>query len=311
MNIVFAGTPHFALPCLDALAQSEHQLTAIYTQPDRPAGRGHQLQPSPVKTWAESHDIMVYQPVHFKQPSSLQPLAALKPDVMVVIAYGLILPRAILDIPRYGCINVHASLLPRWRGASPIQHAILHHDTHSGITIMQMDEGLDTGSILAAESCLIGERDTAGILHDQLAQLASGPLLNVLHALANGMSTAAVQENQLATYAPKINKNDAAIDWQQTATSIDCQIRAFNPWPIAYTHAKGETIRIHQAQALQESCNAAPGTILAIQKGGLWVATGQQILRIERLQFAGGKALKVADWLNANHDKLQVGWVLQ
>ena len=311
MNIVFAGTPLFTLPSLEALAQSNHHLTAIYTQPDRPAGRGHKLQASPVKIWAEMHNLSVYQPVNFKTQASINELAALAPDIIVVIAYGLILPRTILTIPQYGCINVHASLLPRWRGASPIQQAILQDDAESGITIMQMDEGMDTGAMLASVSCPIETHDTAGDLHDKLAQLASKPLLAVLDAIASRIQHPTPQENHEATYAPKIKKEDAAINWQHSAVKINCQIRAFNPWPIAYTHANQTTVRIHQARVINQTSMARPGTIIAINKDGMQIATGDKILLIEQLQFAGGKPISVADVLNANHHQLVIGQLLQ
>jgi len=310
LNIVFAGTPQFTLPCLDALAQSKHKLTAVYTQPDRPAGRGHKLQPSPVKVWAKAHEIPVYQPLNFKTQESIDTLAALAPDIMIVIAYGLILPRTVLTIPRYGCVNAHASLLPHWRGASPIQQAILHHNPSSGMTLMQMDEGMDTGAILATASCLIDSQDTAGTLHDKLAQLTPPLLLTLLDDIASGHATPKAQDNQLASYAPKIKKEDAAIRWQQPAIAIDCQIRAFNPWPIAYTHADDVTIRIHKARVLNQVSNAEPGTIMTIDKEGIHVATGQQTLLIEQLQFAGGKSISVSDWLNAKHLQLHVHQVL-
>ncbi len=311
MNIVFAGTPHFALPCLEAVAQSQHRLLAIYTQPDRPAGRGHKLQHSPVKEWALARDLPVYQPLNFKNQAAIDELSALQPDLMIVIAYGLILPRAVLDIPRLGCINVHASLLPRWRGASPIQQAILHQDAESGVTIMQMDAGMDTGAMLKTVSCSINSKDTAGMLHDTLASIAAAPLLGVLDLLQKGALTPTPQDEHLVTYAPKINKEDAAINWQKTAREIDCQIRAFNPWPIAYTHAKDETIRIHETTVLNINTTKPPGTILAIDKDGLQIATGERVLSIQRLQFAGGKVLKVADWLNAHRSQLHVDQVLQ
>lgn len=311
MNIVFAGTPHFALPCLEAIVHSQHRLLAIYTQPDRPAGRGHRLQHSPVKDWALAHDLPVYQPINFKQQATIDELSALKPDLMVVIAYGLILPRVVLNIPRLGCMNVHASLLPRWRGASPIQQAILHQDAESGITIMQMDEGMDTGAILKTTSCPIGNKDTAGLLHDRLASLASAPLLTVLDLLEKGTLTPTQQGDLGVTYAPKINKEDASINWKKTAHEIDSQIRAFNPWPIAHTHTKDETLRIHEATILDFNTTKTPGTILAIDKEGLQVATGRGILCIKRLQFSGGKAMPVADWLNAHRIPLHVGQVLQ
>lgn len=310
MNIIFAGTPHFALPSLDAIANSGHHITTIYTQPDRPAGRGHKLSPSPVKEWALMHDIPLQQPLNFKSQESIDTLKLLKPDIMVVIAYGLILPRAVLEIPRYGCINVHASLLPRWRGASPIQQAILHNDTSTGVTIMQMDAGMDTGNMLATVSCPITSQDTAGTLHDKLSYLSTEPLLDVLGKITKGDVVATPQDNQFVTYAPKITKENAAIKWTQSASEIDCQIRAFNPWPICYTHINQDTIRIHHARPLEGATHKTPGTILSIEKEGIQVATGKGILLIEQLQFAGGKALSVRDWLNAYRAHLQTGDVL-
>jgi methionyl-tRNA formyltransferase len=312
LNIVFAGTPHFALPCLDAIAQSnEHQLIAVYTQPDRPAGRGHKLQPSPVKQWALAHDIPVYQPLNFKTQETIDELTALSPDILVVIAYGLILPNAVLNIPRFGCVNVHASLLPRWRGASPIQQAILNHDAETGITIMQMDTGMDTGAMLKIVTCPISDQDTAEHLSHKLERLAPMPLLSVLENLANGTQKSTPQDNHLASYAPKIHKHDAAICWEQTAQTIDCQIRAFNPWPIAYTIANEDILKIHEARVIDVDCTERPGTILDINTEGIHVATGHQVLLIQRLQFAGGKIITVADWLNANRNQISVNQVLK
>jgi methionyl-tRNA formyltransferase len=309
MNIIFAGTPALGLPCLEALFSSRHQLIAVYTQPDRPAGRGRQLLASPVKKWATEHQIPVYQPSHFKQPETINELAALKPDIIIVIAYGLILPRTVLDIPRFGCINVHVSLLPRWRGASPIQQAILNNDLETGITIMQMDEGLDTGPMLTNVSCPI-EKATAGELHDRLATLAVPPLLKALDDLESGQATFKPQDNRLATYAPKINKEEAVINWHQSAKQIDCQIRAFSPWPIAQTLANGVTLRVHQAAIVAKDHSSLPGTILAIDKQGIVVACGEDAIIIQRLQFPGGKAMAVAEWLNAHRHQLQVNLVL-
>lgn len=309
LNIVFAGTPEFGLPCLEALITSKHIIKAIYTQPDRPAGRGRTIQESPVKTWAKGHDIPICQPVHFKEPETVTQLALFKPDVIVVIAYGLILPISVLTLPRLGCINVHASLLPRWRGASPIQQAILAGDTQSGITIMQMDKGMDTGNIILQAPCFIDAADTANDLHNRLSYLAVTPLLTTLDTLTSAIS--AKQEDTLVTYAPKINKEDAAIDWNQPATTIDRHIRAFNPWPIAYTHFNGQIIRIHQAKPVEQNTQAIPGTILSIDKTGLQVATGKGTMLIERLQFSGGKALFVREWLNAHHRDIQTGDLFQ
>lgn len=310
LKIVFAGTPAFGLPCLDALAQSSHDLQAIYTQPDRPAGRGRKVQASAVKEWAIAHAIPVYQPLNFKNPETVTELAALKPDVMIVIAYGLILPKAVLEIPRLGCINVHASLLPCWRGASPIQHAILHGDAESGVTIMQMDVGMDTGDMLNKVSCPIADTDTAATLHDKLAQISASPLLQTLEELEQNTVKPEVQNNTLATYAGKINKEDALINWQRTAREIDCQIRAFNPWPIAYTLLSGEVVRIHQARIVDSHFSQAPGTIIHLDKKGMLIATRNQGILVEKIQLPGGKIITVADCLNSSKSPLQVGFVL-
>jgi methionyl-tRNA formyltransferase len=310
LRIVFAGTPAFGLPCLEMLAASTHHIEAIYTQPDRPAGRGRKLQASAVKVWAEAHHIPVYQPLHFKDPKRVEELAALNPDVLVVIAYGLILPRSVLGTPRLGCINVHASSLPRWRGASPIQHAILSGDKQTGITIMQMDIGMDTGDILSQITCDIKPSDTAETLHDRLAAMAGAPLLATLNALASGHTHAEQQDSALATYAPKIKKEDAAINWHQSAAIIAQQIRAFNPWPISYTHISKLVFRVHQARIVPMPVATSPGTILSIDKHGILISTAQDAILVETLQFPGGKAMSVADYLNAGRECLQANMVL-
>ena len=310
LNIVFAGTPAFAQPCLDAIAASNHLLKAIYTQPDRPAGRGRKLQASAVKEWGIAHEIPIIQPLNFKHDDTLDELASFAPDVMVVIAYGLILPQKVLNLPRFGCINVHASLLPRWRGASPIQQALLHGDQETGVTIMQMDAGMDTGAILTQVS-LSTLNDTAGQLHDRLSQISAAPLLLTLEALATGKTKAIAQDNDLSTHAPKINKEDAAINWLNSADVIDRQIRAFNPYPIAYTTVGDLTLRIHQAKIIVQPCSQMPGTVLSIDKQGLLVACGHHALLIERLQFPGAKSMSVADWLHAGRQQLYKGLVLQ
>lgn len=310
MNIVFAGTPHFAIPCLEALIHSEHQITAIYTQPDRPAGRGHKLQPSPVKTWANLHNLPLYQPLNFKNTANIEELRGLKPDIMIVIAYGLILPQAVLNIPLHGCINVHASLLPRWRGASPIQQSILHGDHESGVTLMQLDAGMDTGPVFTKVHCPITLHETAGSLHDKLALLSAPALIEVLNAIDTGIAVSTPQNLEGVTHASKISKDDARIDWKNSATEIDCQIRAFNPWPIAFTYVNEETLRIHQARVLEFENKAQPGTIVDITKEGLQIATGKQILLIERIQFAGGKVINIADYLNASRQLLHINQVL-
>lgn len=310
MNIVFAGTPIFALPSLQALAESSYSINAIYTQPDRPAGRGQKLQSSPIKSFAMTREIPIFQPENFKTQESIEMFKSLSPDVFIVIAYGLILPRSILEIPRYGCINVHASLLPRWRGASPIQHAILSGDKETGITIMQMDAGMDTGDMLAKVRCPIKENDTAGTLHDTLSALAPHHLLKVLDSIANHRQQPEQQDNHFATYAPKIKKEDACIQWKQTAFEIDRQIRAFNPWPIAYTLFNDQLVKIHQAKIIDVASTKNPGTVLAIQKNGLLVATGNQCILIEQIQFPGGKIISILDYLNAKPHGFQQDQVL-
>lgn len=309
LNIVFAGTPAFGLPCLDALHHSAHQIRALYTQPDRPAGRGRKMQASAVKEWGLAQQIPIYQPLNFKNQETITELADLKPDVMIVIAYGLILPRAVLEIPRLGCINVHASLLPRWRGASPIQHALLAGDAQSGVTIMQMDVGMDTGAMYCKAECTLEPSDTAASLHDKLARLSVPPLLATLDALVHQAISPEEQNNELATYAGKINKDDARIDWHDEAVAIDRIIRAFNPWPIAYTLIGEEVVRIHQAKVIDQISSQAPGTVLHLDKKGMLVATGNKTILIEKIQFPGGKAISIADWLNSGKTQLHAGLV--
>lgn len=310
LNIAFAGTPAFGLPCLEVLLASTHHLKAIYTQPDRPAGRGRNIQASAVKTWGEAHDLPIHQPLNFKDEHTQHTLAALELDVLIVIAYGLLLPQAVLTLPRLGCINVHASLLPRWRGASPIQQALLHGDSETGITLMQMDRGMDTGAILAQRSTPIASNDTAQSLHDTLGRLAPELLLNTLDAIATQRATPVPQDNTKATYAPKINKNDARINWQQTAIILDQHIRAFHPWPIATFQHNDTAIRVHHARIIQGMNPAPPGTILSIESAGIAVATGDGTLLLETIQYPGARAMPVADWLHAGRRQLDVGVVL-
>lgn len=311
LNIVFAGTPLFGLSCLNALLASHHKITAIYTQPDRPAGRGRQLQQSDVKKWALSHQIPIYQPVNFKSDETIDELRLLAPDVIVVIAYGLILPKVVLDIPRLGAVNVHASLLPSLRGASPIQHAILHGDKQSGVTIMQMDVGMDTGDMLSKAHCNIEPEYTAQELHDVLSHLAVHPLLETLDALAKNYAPREPQDHTKATYAPKIKKEDARINWKSEAKLIHQLIRAFNPVPTAYTHANDLLVKIHQAKVIIQDHTHVPGAIVSIDKKGVLVATGSGLILIERLQFPGGKILSVSDWLNSKQSHLYQGLILQ
>lgn len=299
MRILFAGTPEFAVAALDVLASSLHTLVGVYTQPDRPAGRGRVLTPSPVKQRALSLKLPVYQPVTLRDPATQSELAALKPDLMVVVAYGLILPQVVLDIPRLGCINIHASQLPRWRGAAPIQRAILAGDQESGITLMQMDAGLDTGPMLLQLPCAIEPGDSAKDLHDRLAALGADALLRVLPMLEAGTHKPKPQDSTGVTYAHKIEKGEAGIDWRQPALVIARQVRAFNPWPVAASSLKGKTVRVWQARMLStESGAVTPGRIVAAGPEGVDVATGAGVLRLLQLQWPGGRVLTAAEASN-------------
>jgi methionyl-tRNA formyltransferase len=298
LNIIFAGTPDFAAVALAALLKSRHKVIAVYTQPDRPAGRGRKLKASPVKQLALEHNLPILQPTGLKGADEQQQLADFQPDLMVVAAYGLLLPRAVLDIPRFGCLNIHASLLPRWRGAAPIQRAILAGDAESGITIMQMDEGLDTGDMLLKLTTPISEEDTAQSLHDRLAVLGADALLQALERLPGGL-VPEPQDEALASYAKKLDKQEAAIDWRQPAIQIARQVNAFNPWPVAQTQLEDKVLRIWEALPVPDNCNATPGTVIAQNKQGIDIATGMGILRVTRLQLPGGKPLTAADFINS------------
>ncbi|MDH5394097.1 MAG: methionyl-tRNA formyltransferase [Gammaproteobacteria bacterium] len=302
LKIIYAGTPDFSVAALQALIDSEHEVIAVYTQPDRPAGRGRKLTPSPVKQLALENDIAVYQPLNFKADEDKQTLIELNADLMVVAAYGLILPPAILDAPRLGCINIHASILPRWRGAAPIQRAILAGDTETGITIMQMDVGLDTGDMLSKVTCEIGEQMTAAQLHDQLMAMGGKALMEIMPAIESQSLQAVRQDETLVTYAEKLQKAEAKIDWQQTAEQIARQVRAFNAWPVAQTTYNGEVMRIWQARAVAEqTTDAEPGLVIGVQKKSFYVATGDGVLEVSEIQMPGKKPMPVAAFLNA-HD---------
>ena len=299
LSIVFAGTPEFSVPALEALATYGDRVVAVYTQPDRPAGRGQQLAMGAVKQCALKHSLHVEQPLTLRDPAAVDHLASFRPDVMVVVAYGLILPANLLAIPRLGCVNIHASLLPRWRGAAPIHRALLAGDERTGVTIMQMDAGLDTGPMLIERVTTIEATDTSATLHDRLAGMGAAALLEALDGISKGTLSPRDQPDVGATYASKIKKEEARIDWTQTAAQIDRQVRAFNPWPVAETRWNGQQLRIWQASVIDEPVTAAPGTIIAGDANGIRVATGAGALNLTRVQLAGRKAVSAAEFLNA------------
>lgn len=295
MKIIFAGTPHFAASALTALYQ-HHEIVTVLTQPDRPAGRGLKISPSPVKQLSEQLGIPVLQPPTLKNIEIHQQLESLNAHVMVVAAYGLILPLPVLQIPQYGCLNIHASLLPRWRGAAPIQRAILAGDEESGVTIMQMDEGLDTGVMLYKEVCEINTQDTAQTLHDKLAELGAHSILTVLQKLEHGDLLRVVQNDSQASYAAKLNKAESQLDWTQSAVQLTREIRAYNPYPIAFSTLNGTTIKIWQASESQMG-SGEPGTVLEVNKHSIKVACGQGSLNLEVLQRPNGKKLNAEQFV--------------
>ena len=304
MRIVFAGTPEFAVPCLRAAA-NKAEVVAVYTQPDRPAGRGRGLTPSPVKLEAVQRGIPVLQPENFRSALSKQALRALKPDLMVVVAYGLILPQSVLDIPVHGCWNVHASLLPRWRGAAPIQRAIEAGDSRSGVCLMQMEKGLDTGPVLLSQETAIDPQDTGGQLHDRLSALGAQVLADALGLLrATIILPPQPQPEVGVTYAHKLDKAEAKLDWSLPAVVLANKVRAYNPWPVAEAIVAGERLRIHEAIALSPAWAAEDGSIVAASKSGIDIACGDGGLRLLRVQREGGKVITAADYLNARRDLL-------
>lgn len=308
LKIVFAGTPDFAAQHLDALIKSHHDVIAVYSQPDRPAGRGKKLKASEVKQLALTHDIPVYQPENFKSDDAKQQLADLNADIMVVVAYGLLLPKAVLETPKLGCINVHGSILPRWRGAAPIQRAIWAGDAETGVTIMQMDEGLDTGDMISIATCPIEAADTSASLYTKLAELGPTALIDTLATIADGTATPEKQKDELANYAKKLSKEEANIDWHMPAQQIERNIRAFNPWPICFTQMQGNTVKIYAAELVENTGN--PGEILAADKTGITVATTEGALKITQLQPQGKKPMSAQDFLNGRADWVAVGSTL-
>ncbi|MBH0048404.1 methionyl-tRNA formyltransferase [Pseudoalteromonas sp. NZS11_1] len=308
LRIIFAGTPDFAARHLQALIQSEHQIVGVYSQPDRPAGRGKKLKASEVKELALEHNLPVFQPQSLKNDEALAELTSLNADIMIVVAYGLILPKAILEAPRLGCLNVHGSILPRWRGAAPIQRAIWAGDEQTGVTIMQMDEGLDTGDMLHISRCPISTTETSASLYTKLAELGPDALIETINKLANGEITPEPQNDELANYAKKLSKEEANIDWSISALQIERNIRSFNPWPVCFTQMGGQTVKIYQAQVVLQSGD--PGQILSSDKNGVVVACGEHALCITQLQPQGKKPMAINDFLNGRSDWVTPGTIL-
>ena len=309
LKIIFAGTPDFAARHLDALLASEHQVVAVFTQPDRPAGRGNKLTPSPVKVLAQSNEIPVFQPTSLRPEESQQLVANLQADIMVVVAYGLILPKAVLDMPRLGCINVHGSLLPRWRGAAPIQRALWAGDSETGVTIMQMDVGLDTGDMLYKLTCPVTAEDTSATLYDKLAQLGPQGLLETLSQLADNRAHPEKQDEALANYADKLSKEEARLNWQLPAMQLERCIRAFNPWPMSFFNIDDQPIKVWQASVLPHA-DKQPGEIIQADKQGIKIATAEGVLNLLQLQPAGKKPMSAQDLLNSRREWFEPGTIL-
>ncbi|MBK0097610.1 methionyl-tRNA formyltransferase [Erwinia sp. S63] len=309
LKIIFAGTPDFAARHLDALLASEHQVVGVFTQPDRPSGRGNKLTPGPVKMLAQAHDVPVFQPKSLKPEENQQLVADLQADIMVVVAYGLILPKAVLDMPRLGCINVHGSLLPRWRGAAPIQRSLWAGDSETGVTIMQMDVGLDTGDMLHKLSCPITPEDTSASLYDKLAELGPQGMLDTLDLLASGKAQPEVQDEALVSYAEKLSKEEARLDWSLSAAQLERCIRAFNPWPVSFFLIEDQPVKVWQASVLPHQ-NKQPGEIIHADKNGIQIATADGVLNLLSLQPAGKKAMSAQDLLNSRREWFATGTLL-
>ena len=314
LNIIFAGTPDFAAQHLQAILNSQHNVIAVYTQPDKPAGRGKKLQASPVKQLAEQNNIPVYQPKSLRKEEAQFELKVLNADVMVVVAYGLILPKAVLDAPRLGCLNVHGSILPRWRGAAPIQRSIWAGDAQTGVTIMQMDEGLDTGDMLHKVYCDILPTETSTSLYNKLAELAPSALIDVLDNLENDKFIAEKQDDSQSNYAEKLSKEEAQLDWSLSAMQLERNIRAFNPWPIAYFSTEDkdgntQTLKVYQAEVFPHQDKPA-GTILSADKNGIQIATVDGVLNLLQLQPAGKKPMSAQDLLNGRAEWFTIGKML-
>ncbi|MCP5321159.1 MAG: methionyl-tRNA formyltransferase [Pseudomonadales bacterium] len=311
VRCVFAGTPDFAATILQALLDSALcRIVAVYTQPDRPAGRGRRLVPPPVKQLADSHGVAVYQPASLKGAKEQAELATLQPELMIVAAYGLILPPAVLAMPRHGCINVHASLLPRWRGAAPIERAMEAGDTQTGVTIMQMDAGLDTGAVLLARACAISDADSGGSLRERLAGIGRDAILETLEQLIAGRLTPQPQDDRLASHAPKLRREEAVLDWQLPAAVLARRVRAFNPANVCQTTVAGEVLRVWFAEPCAATTVAQPGEIVAAERDGIVVACGDGALRLTHLQLAGARAMDAAALLNGRAALFRPGTLL-
>lgn len=306
LRIIFAGTPEFAAKHLEALLEHKYNVVACYTQPDRPSGRGKKLQPSAVKQVALENDIPVCQPLSLKNEDAQAELESWNADLMIVVAYGLLLPKAALDTPKFGCINVHGSILPKWRGAAPIQRSVLAGDSETGVTIMQMDVGLDTGDMLLVETCPITAQDTSGSIYSKLEQIGPGALLKTVEQIANGTVVAESQNDDLATYAHKLTKQEAEIDWSDSAKIIDQKVRGYQPWPVAYAIIQDNAVKVWQVE-VQAGSNKPAGEIISADKSGILVSTGEGAINILQLQPPGKKAMSAADFLNGRQDWVQPG----
>ncbi len=310
LRIVFGGTPDFAAEHLKVLLNNGYNVVGVYTQPDKISGRGQKITASPVKELALAHGISVFQPVSLKNQEATDQMASLTPDVFVVVAYGLILPKAVLDLPKFGCINIHGSLLPKYRGAAPIQRSIFNGDQTTGITVMQMNEGLDTGDIIHTKSIDILDTDTSETLFKRMMPLGCTALLETLELIASGKAKGIPQEEEKASYAEKLTKEEAMINFTESAEKICRRIRAYIPWPTANFKLGNETIKIHQAAAIKDKISAEPGTVISSDKTGIKVSTGDGILVLNTLQFAGKKPMKVSDILNGHKDLFKPGTIL-